>query len=89
VLKDGFKRVVTALRNNTIKRDIVRPQYSRMTDMFCGLKIAINDTWGHRIKIIDHFGLDYDDIQKFGTTELVLEKLPNFMEKEITIDGQL
>jgi hypothetical protein len=85
---------------NTIKRDMARPQYSRMIDMFCGLKIAINDTWGHRvkiidykydsnskkfnvklkIKIIDHFGLDYDDIKKFGTTELVLKMLPNFMQ---------
>ena len=29
-----------------------------------------------KVKIFDHFGLDVDDIKKFGTAELVIEKLP-------------
>ncbi|MDR2732024.1 MAG: DUF3289 family protein [Fibromonadaceae bacterium] len=84
---------------NTVESDIDRPQYSGKIDMFCGLKIAINDTWGHRaeivgyeydtvsrkfkarlkIRIFDHFGLDYDDIKKFGTAELARNNLPDIV----------
>jgi hypothetical protein len=67
------------------------PKYSSFEDLKNGLKIAINDTWGHRVEIVDyeynasskkfkarlkirifdHFGLDYGDIEKFGTKQLV------------------
>ena len=42
--------------NNKIKDDFFeyRPRFSSITDTIKGLRIALNDTWGHRITLTDY-----------------------------------
>jgi len=110
---DFINKVKEHIQTNVIKKhngninkveepvdNIEKPKYSGIIDQITGLKIAINDTWGHRvtltvyeydanshqyrgklhIRIFDHFGLDVEDIKKYGTAELVREKLPGIVE---------
>jgi hypothetical protein len=93
-----------------IINDIKGPVYNNWCDQFCGLKIAIHDTWGHRVTItdynvycnvycvgydtgysgkltvtiFDHFGLDYNDINVFGTKELLSQSVPNLPTQYFT-----
>ena len=84
---------------NRIKKNInmKKPRYQDSDDLKKGLRLAINDTWGHQvtitnyrldpfecdleIKIFDHFGLDIDDIKKFGLPELVSNDVKSFIKR--------
>jgi hypothetical protein len=100
----GFKSASGHINKiEEIKHDMEKPQYSTFDDKLNGLTIAINDTWGHRarimdyeydasskkfkskleITIFDHFGLDENDIETYGTAELVSQSIWESLEQAV------